>query len=210
MPRRAAAGGRTAAHRTRAAATGSDAKTQLVTEVISMKRRHHENADFIPVQKMRRGMKSVFVYLTAALWLTGCVSVTTPPVIVEAPPPKPKPPVIEAPPKAKSANPAVLALLDDAQTNTAASQPEAAGAVLERALRIEPRNPWLWLELAKTRLAEGQYQQAIMLAKKSNSFAGRQPRIQSENWHVIGQALEAQGDTPGAEEAYGRADALKP
>lgn len=100
-----------------------------------------------------------------------------------------------------SGNRAVVALLDRAELDSKAGKREAAGAALERALRIEPRNPWLWLELAQVRLAEGQYAQAITLAQKSNSFAGRQLRVQSENWQVIGQARVAQGDSAGAEQA---------
>ena len=40
---------------------------------------------------------------------------------------------------------------------------------LERALRIEPRNPSLWHELAGVRLLEGHYEQADSLAQRSNS-----------------------------------------
>ena len=104
-----------------------------------------------------------------------------------------------------SDNKAVIALLDRAQTDNDAGQHETAGASLERALRIEPRNPWLWLALAQVRLAQGQYAQAITLAGKSNSFAGHQHRVQAENWQVIGQARVAQGDTAGAGEAFKRA-----
>lgn len=101
-----------------------------------------------------------------------------------------------------SENRAVIALLDRAQADTKSGQHEAAGASLERALRIEPRNPWLWLELAQLRLDQGQYAQAITLAGKSNSFAARQSRVQAENWQVIGKARVAQGDSAGAEQAF--------
>lgn len=101
-----------------------------------------------------------------------------------------------------SDNKAVIALLDQAQTDNTSGQREAAGASLERALRIEPRNPWLWLELAQVRLDQGQYAQAITLARKSNSFAGHQSRVQAENWQVIGKARVAQGDSAGAEQAF--------
>jgi len=111
--------------------------------------------------------------------------------------------IFEAMPKsAMTDNHAVIALLDRAQTDNMSGQPEAAGASLERALRIEPRNPWLWLELAQVRLDQGQYAQAITLARKSNSFAGRLPRVQAGNWQVIGQARAAQGDPVGAEQAF--------
>lgn len=113
-----------------------------------------------------------------------------------------QPPLQAVPSSAMSGNRAVIALLDRAQSDTASGQRETAGASLERALRIEPRNPWLWLELAQVRLAQGQYAQAITLAKKSNSFAGKQRRVQAENWQVIAKARVAQGDTAGAEQAF--------
>jgi len=146
------------------------------------------------------------------LLLAGCASVTTQPPAKaaipdtvpqdETPQPSDKGIVEPAPKPVVSDNKAVIALLDRAQHDSEAGQREAAGASLERALRIEPRNARLWHELAQLRLAQGQYAQAITLARKSNSFAGRQPRVQAENWQVIGQAHVAQGDTAGAEQAF--------
>jgi predicted Zn-dependent protease len=101
-----------------------------------------------------------------------------------------------------SGNPAVIALLDRAQTDNATGQREAAGASLERALRIEPRNSWLWQELAQLRLTQGQYAQAISLAQKSISFAGRDHRLLALDWRVIGDARVAQGNSAGAEQAF--------
>jgi len=147
------------------------------------------------------------------LLLAGCAGVATQPSITPTPTPSgaqqpgegaiiAPAPLKPVPSSAMSGNKAVIALLDRAQTDNESGRREAAGASLERALRIEPRNPWLWLELAQVRLAQGQYAQAITLARKSNSFAGHQPRVQSENWQVIGQARVAQGDSAGAEQAY--------
>jgi predicted Zn-dependent protease len=101
-----------------------------------------------------------------------------------------------------SGNPAVIALLDRAQLDTVAGRSEAAGSSLERGLRIEPRNAWLWHELAQLRLTEGQYAQAISLAKKSTSFAAQDRRLLAMNWKVIGNARVAQGNSAGAEEAF--------
>lgn len=112
-------------------------------------------------------------------------------VIVE---PEPEPVV--------SGNPAIIALLDRARLDSRAGQREAAGASLERALRIEPRNARLWHELAQLRLAQGQYAQAIAMAHKSISFAGRERRLQALNWRVIGNARVAQGNPAGAEQAF--------
>ena len=149
-------------------------------------------------------MKNRFGWFYVSSWLlllAGCAGAPTP-----APSDTQQPvegAIIEAVPKsAMSENRAVIALLDRAQTDNESGQREAAGASLERALRIEPRNPWLWLELAQVRLGQGQYAQAITLARKSNSFAGRQLRVQTENWQVIGKARVAQGDMAGAEQAF--------
>jgi cytochrome c-type biogenesis protein CcmH/NrfG len=116
-------------------------------------------------------------------------------------------------PEAKSEmsrNRAVIALLERAQRDNAAGKRESAGLALERAQRIEPRNPWLWHELAQLRLAQGQYAQAITLARKSTSFAGQNRALKARNWKVIGDARVAQGDPMGAEQAYKQADALEP
>ena len=105
-----------------------------------------------------------------------------------------------------SGNPAVIALLDRAQTDSVAGRSEAAGASLERGLRIEPRNAWLWHELAQLRLAQGQYAQAISLAKKSTSFARHDHYLRALNWQVIGNARVAQGNPAGAEQAFKQAE----
>jgi predicted Zn-dependent protease len=154
-----------------------------------------------------------FFVVALLLLLAGCAGVkkppSTPPVSPQAQQPGGEGAIADLGPRpAMSDNKAVIALLDRAQADTSAGQREAAGASLERALRIEPRNPWLWLELAQVRLAEGQYAQAITLARKSNSFAGRHHRVQAENWQVIGQARAAQGDSAGAEQAFKQAAEL--
>lgn len=135
-----------------------------------------------------------------------------PPVVAapqEAPSPSeiPAPPaelaIVEPAPKpVVSGNKAVVALVDRSRLDAQANRRESAGASLERALRIEPRNPWLWHELAQLRLAQGQYAQAVSLAQKSSSFAGREQRLKALNWRVIGNARVAQGDPSGAEQAF--------
>src|SRR3989344_8042200 len=69
-----------------------------------------------------------------------------------------------------SDNSAVIALMDSARSDIVAGKPDGAVASLERALRIEPRNPLLWQELARLRLQQGQYQQAEGLAARSNAW----------------------------------------
>ena len=110
-----------------------------------------------------------------------------------------------APPE-PSQNAAVVALFAQARAQSSAEQTEAAGASLERALRIEPRNPVLWQELARVRLAQGQYRQAENLAAKANALAGDDQRLRAENWRIIGQARSERGDQAGAQSAFERAE----
>jgi tetratricopeptide (TPR) repeat protein len=107
---------------------------------------------------------------------------------------------------APSQNAAVVALFEQARSQSSAGQREAAGASLERALRIEPRNPVLWQELARLRLAQGQYRQAEYLAAMANALAGDDQRLRAENWRIIGQARSERGDAAGAQAAFERAE----
>jgi hypothetical protein len=51
--------------------------------------------------------------------------------------------------------------------------------------------------------------QAITLAQKSNSFAGRERRLLALNWRLIGNARVAQGDSSAAEQAFKSAAELE-
>ncbi len=104
-----------------------------------------------------------------------------------------------------SDNSAVVALMDSARTDAAGGKPDAAVASLERALRIEPRNPRLWQELARLRLQQGQYQQAEGMATQSNSWAGDDRTLRAENWRLIGEARLKRGDHQGAQAAFDKA-----
>src|SRR3989344_9270724 len=85
-----------------------------------------------------------------------------------------------------SDNNAVTVLADAARADAASGKIDAAVASFERALRIEPRNPALWHELAKLRLQQGQYQQAEGLAARSNGWAGGNTALRAGHWRVTG------------------------
>ena len=99
---------------------------------------------------------------------------------------------------ARSESIAVASLVESAQTDAAAGRLANAAASLERALRIEPRNPRLWQELARVRLAQGDYMQVEGLAARSNTWARDDPALRAENWRLIARAREARGDETGA------------
>lgn len=110
------------------------------------------------------------------------------------------------PPAQPSGNMAVMTLLNKAQSQAAAGRMEEARAYLERALRIEPRNPVLWQELSRIRLNQGQYRQAENLAAKSNVLAGANKYLRAENWRIIGEARSRRGDPQGAQAAFEKAE----
>ena len=132
----------------------------------------------------------------------------TPPVAPRpvAPPPRPA----DLPPAeiTRDGNQAVVALLDSADKYVKGGQLDKAGAALERALRIEPRNAGIWHDLAQIRLHQGQYQQAESLASKSNNLASGNRALQSRNWKLISVARKAGGNSAGAEEAEAQASLL--
>jgi predicted Zn-dependent protease len=135
-------------------------------------------------------MRSVLVLLVALL--AGCASAPGPsPVPAPAPEPAAKP-------AAPSENVAVAGLMQNARADVAAGRLANAAASIERALRIEPRNPRLWRELALVRLKQGEYVQAESVAARSNSWAGNDNSLRAENWRLIAQAREARGDPDGA------------
>ena len=101
---------------------------------------------------------------------------------------------------------AVVSLVEGARSDVAAGRLANAAASLERALRIEPRNPRLWQELARVRLMQGEYAQAESVAARSNSWAGGDNRLRAENWRLIAQAREARGDAAGARAALEAAE----
>lgn len=78
--------------------------------------------------------------------------------------------------------------------------------MLERALRIEPRNPWLWHRLAVLRLQQGEWQQAIELATKSNTLSNEHTPLLMGNWQVISLALEHLEDKEGARQAKAKSE----
>jgi Tfp pilus assembly protein PilF len=134
----------------------------------------------------------------AVLLVTLVAGCATAPGPSPAPAPAPEPAAKPAPP---SENVAVAGLMQNARNDVAAGRLSNAAATIERALRIEPRNPRLWRELALVRLKQGEYVQAESVAARSNSWAGNDNTLRAENWRLIAQAREARGDADGARAA---------
>ncbi len=103
---------------------------------------------------------------------------------------------------------AITSLLNDAKKHFEAGESEQAAALLERALRIDPRNPILWHNLAGVRLQQEDWSRAANLASKSNTFSNDSKWLRVRNWVVIALACEGMGDKNCAQEARKRARVL--
>src|SRR5262245_42141637 len=137
-------------------------------------------------------MKSRAIVLALAL-LAACASAPRP---EPGPPPSP---FSTLPPHPET--PAVASLIDNARLDAQAGRYANAGASLERALRLEPRNPRLWQELARVRLSQRDYAQAESCAQRSSSWAAGDNALRADNWQLIAKAREARGDAAGAKAA---------
>jgi predicted Zn-dependent protease len=112
------------------------------------------------------------------------------------------------PPIRKTYGAATKALVSQAQTQMNAGNDALAAATIERALRIEPDSPLLWIELAKIRHHEGNDAQAENLARKALAMASGDGKMQATAWRVIADSYRARGRNPEAREAVARAVAL--
>lgn len=130
-----------------------------------------------------------FLYLvvTTALFcvfLNGCAKRQILP-----PPPEPDYPLESIPdkttiPRGYSSGPA-NALYKDATQSMAEGAFNKAELSLERALRIEPSNPYLWYTMGKIKYRQGANAQAIQFCLKSKSLAGRDIKLVRLNDELI-------------------------
>ena len=120
--------------------------------------------------------------------------------VLSAPPPvsstMPAEPVIQGPapsipvprerPKVAPAtlSPASKALVAQAQTQRKKGDLPGAAGSLDRALRIEPNNPLLWIEMGRLRMDQRNYAQAESMGRKALSMAVGDNRTQSAAWQL--------------------------
>ena len=101
--------------------------------------------------------------------------------------------------------PATNALVGQAHAASAKGDYLTAMSTLERAVRIEPRNPLVWIEMSKIRLASGEAVQAESVARKAVAFSEGDQRTSNDAWKQVALALRAQNRNPEAAAAEARA-----
>ena len=120
----------------------------------------------------------------------------------------PEPP--RPPPKQFKLGPATAALVAQAHKQATGGDYAPAAATLERALRIEPENPLLWIELGQIRLSEGNAAQADSMGHKALALATGDVQAQASAWRLIADSLRARQRNQEAADADKRAATLSP
>ena len=129
----------------------------------------------------------LFSFLLIAV-LAGCAGREPAPTETSHPPFEAPPPPPPMPGPSRAENVAVAGLMDSARADASRGRLTNAAATLERALRIEPKNPRLWHQLALVRLRQGDYAQAENLAARSNTWAAEDAELKAANQRVIEEA----------------------
>jgi Flp pilus assembly protein TadD len=163
-------------------------------------------------------MKCALAIILLALAVSGCRSLFEPPANPgSAAPnaPQGSAPGTAAPPPPAATHhyalgSAASALVAQAHARVAAGDYVAATSTLERALRIEPDNPLVWIELGRVQLAAGNPAQADSMGHKAVGLASGDPTAQSAAWRLIADSLRARNRNPEAANADARAEALAP
>jgi cytochrome c-type biogenesis protein CcmH/NrfG len=145
--------------------------------------------------------------LTAAVLLSGCPAPSPRPSLPSnsspspqspsapsASPPSPSSPAQRAPqpPRENRLSPATGSLVMQARTLMSHGDFDGASSTLDRALRIEPNNPLLWIERGRLRLAENDAHQAEGCGRKALALASGDPGTQRQAGRLLADALRAQ------------------
>ncbi len=116
-------------------------------------------------------------------------------------------PAVAAPPKERpktapaTLGPASRALVSQAQVQRSKGDLPGATVSLERALRIEPNNPLLWIEMGRLRMDQHNFQQAEAMGRRALSMAIGDAHTQSAAWQLIAESFRARGMNPQAQDA---------
>ena len=127
------------------------------------------------------------------------------PGVVAQPPPLPRERPHTAP---ATLSPASRSLVAQAQTQRKKGDLPGATVSLERALRIEPNNPLLWIEMGRLRMDQQNYPQAESMGRKALSMSVGDPHTQSSAWLLISDSLKARGRNPQAQDALAKSKEL--
>ncbi len=131
--------------------------------------------------------------------------------VTDAPAPQTIPVPRERPKRpAATLSPASRALVSQAEAQRKKGDLPGASVTLDRALRIEPHNPLLWIETGRLRMDQRNFSQAEAMGRKALSMSVGDDTTQSAAWELIAQSLRARGRNVEAEEALAKSRAAVP
>ena len=154
-----------------------------------------------------RALRALAAVVAVAVLLVGCRSPSTRPDLSgnpaaepplasspSAPSSTPPPPPQRAPPPPREnhLSAATSSLVTQARALIAHGDLDGASSTLDRALRIEPNNPLLWIERGRLRLAENDSHQAEGCARKALVLASGDRGAQAQAGRLLADALRAQ------------------
>src|SRR6202162_992983 len=153
-------------------------------------------------------LRALAAVLAAALLVSGCPAPSqrpeppgnaipgpqtpgspTPGSLTPIPPP---PPRATPAPRENHLSPATRSLVTQSRTLASHGDLDGASSTLDRALRIEPNNPLLWIELGRLRLAESDAHQAEGCGRKALALASGDRGTQAQAGRLLADALRAQ------------------
>jgi tetratricopeptide (TPR) repeat protein len=154
-----------------------------------------------------RSLTTLAAALCAAILVSGCPAPSRRPEPPANPTPGPQssepvtpgplapsPPSPRAPsaPRENHLSPATRSLVTQSRTLASRGDLDGASSTLDRALRIEPNNPLLWIELGRLRLAESDAHQAESCGRKALALASGDRGTQAQAGRLLADALRAQ------------------
>ena len=113
-------------------------------------------------------------------------------------------------PKQYRLGPASTALVAQAHKHMTGGDFGLAAATIERAMRVEPDNPLLWIELGRVRQTAGDDSQADSMGHKALALAAGDPQAQASAWRLIADSLRSRRRNDEAAAADKRGNALAP
>jgi len=150
-----------------------------------------------------RSLRTLAAGLIAAVLASGCLAPAQRPEPQNNPIPGPQPPGPLTPipppsprpspaPRENHLSPATGSLVTQSRTLASRGDLDGASSTLDRALRIEPNNPLLWIELGRLRLTENDAHQAEGCGRKALSLASGDHGAQAQAGRLLADALRAQ------------------
>ena len=109
---------------------------------------------------------------------------------------EPAPPSREILPELKPQSGPAHSLYREAEQAMRKGQYKQAEILLERALRVEPRNGWYWHAMGRVQYGQGSYEQAIQFCLKSDTMAEQDSELKRYNRILVKKASSKTGAPP--------------